>query len=156
MLFDLLRNVSLLAQHEGFQNAGGGMARPLLKKPADLIPPAFHLEQERVSEPFADLHTGRFLEGESNGMNSVEGQVAFIGKPPGVMKSAGWIKSTPNPEAISRAKGLRFPLEEEEDAALDGNGPFPQDDLVRMDQHLGSSFRTERRTKDRSLQGDPI
>jgi hypothetical protein len=156
MLSHLLWNISLLAQHEGLQNAGGGITRPFLQKAADLISPAFHVEKEGVPEPFANLHTGGFLEGESHGMNSLEGQVAFIGKSSRVMKSPGWIKSTPNPEAIPRAKRLHFVFEEEEDAAPDRDGALPQDDLIRVDQQLGPTFRTERRTKDRSLQGDSI
>jgi hypothetical protein len=128
----------------------------LLKKAADLIPPTFHVEQERVSEPFANLHTGRFLEGESNGMNSVEGQVAFEGESSRVMKSPGRIKPTPDPQAVPQAKGLHLVFEEEENAAPGRDRPFPQDHLMRMNQHLGPSFRPERGTKDRSLQGNSI
>jgi hypothetical protein len=156
MLFHLLRNVSLLTQHEGFQNAGGGVTCPLLKKEADPIPPTFHVEKEGISEPFANLHQCRFLEGESDGMNSVEGQVAFEGESSRVMKSPGWVKSAPDPQAVSQAKGFHLFFEEEEHAAPDRDGPFPQDNLMRMNQHLDPSFRTERRTKDRSLQGDSI
>jgi hypothetical protein len=118
-LLHLIRDLFLFPQDEGFEDSSVRRLRLLFNELTDPVPPSLDLAEQRVFYALADLYPAAFYRYKSDGMNLLEGEMAFIGEDTRVSKSMRRIELADESKAIPCMKGAAFFLYKEKERALD-------------------------------------
>jgi hypothetical protein len=89
----------------------------------------FHPERNGILKSLSQFHPSFFLGQEPDGVDSIKGEMALVGKSSWIMKPTRRIKLATKPKTISHPKRVVFLLEEDQEKAFHGNGVSRQDDL---------------------------
>ena len=130
VFLDILRDVSLLPQHEGLKDPGARRLRLSLYELTDPIPPSLDLKEQGVFKSLTDLHPSVSYGQKADGVNPFKGEMAFVGEDARVSKSPGGIEPADKSKTVPCMERTPLFLQKEKERPLGWKMTVGQDGLL--------------------------